>query len=67
MDIEVFIGSGESHIFDEASMWCKENDIIILSYNVLHSENVFDRAIIYGFIFSFENMEDATAFKLRWG
>ena len=26
-----------------------------------------DRAIIYGFMFYFEDEEDATAFKLRWG
>lgn len=68
MDInEVFVDSNEAYVFDEATEWCKDNNIAILRYDIFHSENSFDRAMIYGFMFYFDDAEDATAFKLRWG
>lgn len=63
--IQVFVDD-EALIIDNALSWCKENDIVVLKFKARHSENVFDRAIIYGFDFFFENEEDAVAFKLRW-
>lgn len=68
MDIKpcVYIDDNEL-VIDNALKWCTENNILVLKYNVRHSENSFGRGMIYGFDFFFANMEDATAFKLRWG
>lgn len=66
MDIEeVNIFNKEFNITNALS-WCKENNISIIRYWTLHSENTFGRGIIYGFRFSFMTKEDAVAFKLRW-
>lgn len=67
MDIVVFVEKTERFIVENASLWCKENNITILKYKTIHSDNEFARPIIYGFKFYFNNKEDATAFKLRWG
>ena len=45
--------------------WTEEHNMKC-EYNVLHSESTFGRPLISGFVFSFENEDDAAAFKLRW-
>lgn len=67
MDIIVFVSIDETKIIDNAILWCESNNITVSKYKMLHSENDFARAIIHGVDFYFNSIEDATAFKLRWG
>ena len=46
--------------------WIGENKITEVGIATKHSGNAFGRALIYGFTFTFQNEEDAMAFKLRW-
>lgn len=46
--------------------WIRENDIECKSITPRHTENMFGRGHIVGFIFYFENERGAIAFKLRW-
>jgi len=63
--IKVYIDV-ESRIFQDATAWCYENNIILVGHKMLHSENAFGRATIYGFDFFFKYEADAMALKLRW-
>ena len=66
MGVKVYV-KNEALIVDNALGWCKENNITIIEYKHRHFGNDFGRDIIYGVDFYFNNEEDATAFKLRWG
>ena len=46
--------------------WTREEGIELIKISPRHSENAFSRAMIYGYAFEFETLEDAAAFKLRW-
>lgn len=45
--------------------WTEEHNMKC-ECKILHSESAFGRPLIAGFDFTFENEDDAAAFKLRW-
>ena len=64
--IEVYIPIQSSSDLGAMMEWAEEQNIKIRKSMPRHSNNDFGRAMIYGFAFEFEALEDATAFKLRW-
>ena len=64
--IEVYVPLQSCSDLGAMIEWAIEQGITIIRSKTRYSDNDFGRAMIYGFAFEFETMEDAAAFKLRW-
>ena len=65
-EIEVYIPLQSNANVNEMMEWLEDQSIKLIHASPRHSDNVFGRAMIYGYAFFFTTEEDATAFKLRW-